>query len=194
MKIRPNLVRNCVLMLNWPEPNNHSWDIESIQLLQPTAVILVVDCVWNTLGCAGGAGSYALHKWTTDSAPYTLIRRSIVADAKLGQHYFDRCPTLLFFYNASIGPIPALKTPFPPIFLPSFLPTEEAERQERLERTWTTFLQQKGHWGKLSRQEFEAYCRAPPDDILRERAQQMSSLADAALAEYSANKASSQQF
>ena len=57
IKDNPGLVSNCNIFLNWPNPtigkNECTFDIESIELLKPEILLIVMERT-------GGAGSYAL--------------------------------------------------------------------------------------------------------------------------------------
>jgi hypothetical protein len=50
METHPELVGNCSVFINWPEPSNSEYDIESIKLLKPRHILTICE----TTGSAGG--------------------------------------------------------------------------------------------------------------------------------------------
>lgn len=64
----PELVGNCILFLNWPEPNGCTWDMEAVVALQPQAIIAVIERFGNSYGAAGGE---LLHRFLYDSEDQT---------------------------------------------------------------------------------------------------------------------------
>jgi hypothetical protein len=73
----PALVNNCVLFLNWPLPNDSTYDIEAVQLLNPVAVLSITE-LW--LGGNGGAGSRGLHEWRQRGEYRMVFDATLVQD------------------------------------------------------------------------------------------------------------------
>lgn len=57
VKERSDLIGNCILILNWPNPNSTTYDYEAICILKPKYVLGIVE---NVSGIAGGE---AFHVW-----------------------------------------------------------------------------------------------------------------------------------
>ena len=49
---------NCVLLLNWCCPNDSDYDDQAVKLLQPLAVLTLVEFYYGESGCAGGASFF----------------------------------------------------------------------------------------------------------------------------------------
>ncbi len=57
----PNIVGNCLLFLNWCDPNDSEYDYEAIIKLQPIAICSIYDIYDDSYGAAGGEKFY---NWT----------------------------------------------------------------------------------------------------------------------------------
>lgn len=57
IKENPNIIENCILFINWSNPDE-DYDIQSILKLNPTCIIIV-----NETGISGAAGSIGLHQF-----------------------------------------------------------------------------------------------------------------------------------
>lgn len=51
---RPDMVGNCVVVLNWPSPNDSTYDIDAVGILEPLAVWATVERFLRGNGAAGG--------------------------------------------------------------------------------------------------------------------------------------------
>lgn len=78
----PTIVGHCVLFLNWPEPNDATYDYEAIQLLQPLAILATTELF---LGLHGGGGSKSLFAFR-QREEYSLITE---ATLQRHQHQMD---------------------------------------------------------------------------------------------------------
>ena len=65
----PSIVNNCVLFLNWCEPNESTYDYEAIIKLKPIAVLSIYEIFRGQNGAAGGEMFY---NWTNDNSDYHL--------------------------------------------------------------------------------------------------------------------------
>jgi hypothetical protein len=57
---RPNIIGNCVIFLNWCNPNGSDYDMEAIELLKPLAILAIIESFEDSNGAAGGE---RFHKW-----------------------------------------------------------------------------------------------------------------------------------
>ena len=53
---QPELKHNCIIFLPWSTPNDSTYDIDAINLLQPKGIVILFELV-------GAAGGIALHCW-----------------------------------------------------------------------------------------------------------------------------------
>jgi hypothetical protein len=65
----PSIVNNCILFLNWCEPNESTYDYEAIIKLKPIAVLSIYEIFEGQNGAAGGEMFY---NWTYDNTDYRL--------------------------------------------------------------------------------------------------------------------------
>ena len=65
----PSIVNNCVLFLNWCEPNESTYDYEAIIKLKPIAVLSIYEIFGGQNGAAGGEMFY---NWTYDNTDYRI--------------------------------------------------------------------------------------------------------------------------
>ena len=65
----PSIVNNCILFLNWCEPNESTYDYEAIIKLKPIAVLSIYEIFGGQNGAAGGEMFY---NWTNDNSDYHL--------------------------------------------------------------------------------------------------------------------------
>jgi len=105
---RPQLVSGCIVLLNWPNPNDHAgsgggWDLEAIHLLHPWSVIMLVEFQFDRFGWAGAAGSKKLHAWMVEQKQYDMRSRWTLAERKRN-HINEFCPSLLWFYSKYLYP------------------------------------------------------------------------------------------
>ncbi len=64
IKDNPSIVSNCIIFLNWCEPNDSDYDYEAIIKLKPKAVLSIYEVFNDDYGAAGGKKFF---KWTEDS-------------------------------------------------------------------------------------------------------------------------------
>ncbi len=65
----PSIVNNCILFLNWCEPNESTYDYEAIIKLKPIAVLSIYEIFEGQNGAAGGEMFY---NWTYDNTDYRI--------------------------------------------------------------------------------------------------------------------------
>lgn len=65
----PSIVNNCILFLNWCEPNESTYDYEAIIKLKPIAVLSIYEIFGGQNGAAGGEMFY---NWTYDNTDYRI--------------------------------------------------------------------------------------------------------------------------
>ena len=70
IKSRPDLVENCLLLLNWCDPNESSYDYDAIQALKPLAILSLYEVCY---GGNGAAGSKLFYDWTQNCSDYILV-------------------------------------------------------------------------------------------------------------------------
>jgi hypothetical protein len=56
----PSLIHQCILFLNWCEPNTSNYDIDAIQKLKPLGIISIIEIYQNE---SGAAGSEKYYEW-----------------------------------------------------------------------------------------------------------------------------------
>jgi hypothetical protein len=56
IKSKPDLIGNCILLIGWSSPNDTTYDLEAIDALKPSRIVLIYETT-------GIAGSFSLHKW-----------------------------------------------------------------------------------------------------------------------------------
>ena len=71
LQANPQLGRNCVLILNWPNPNESTYDLEAVQELQPCGFFTTLEH-W---GDSGSAGSRIFHSFLQSTKDYILAHR-----------------------------------------------------------------------------------------------------------------------
>lgn len=77
LQAKPQLRRNCVLILNWPNPNESTYDLDAVQALEPCGFFTTLEH-W---GDSGGAGGSSFHRFLRDCErnpahqPYRLAHR-----------------------------------------------------------------------------------------------------------------------
>jgi hypothetical protein len=54
IKDKPDIVENCILFLNWCEPNKSRYDYDAIIDLKPLGILSIYELFENGNGCAGG--------------------------------------------------------------------------------------------------------------------------------------------
>ena len=65
IKNNKSIIGNCILFLNWCEPNQSNYDYEAIIKLKPKAVLSIYEVFDNSYG---SAGSKAFYEWSIDSS------------------------------------------------------------------------------------------------------------------------------
>lgn len=53
IKFKPEIVKHCILFLNWCEPNDSRYDYDAIIKLQPLAVLSIFEVFMDGFGSAG---------------------------------------------------------------------------------------------------------------------------------------------
>ncbi len=71
LRARPQLRRNCVLILNWPNPNESMYDIDAVMALEPCGFFTTLE-YW---GDSGGAGSIMFHRFLKTTKDYRLAHK-----------------------------------------------------------------------------------------------------------------------
>jgi hypothetical protein len=70
LKEQPSIIENCILFLNWPSPNDSTYDIEAVRSLQPSDIITIVDK-------SGTAGGEEFLEWLNNPNPYHIVAETI---------------------------------------------------------------------------------------------------------------------
>jgi hypothetical protein len=65
--INSNIVNNCILFLNWCDPNDSVYDYEAIIKLKPRAILSIYEVFLDSNGSAGGKQFY---NWTINNDDY----------------------------------------------------------------------------------------------------------------------------
>jgi len=65
IKKMPSIVGECVLLLNWCNPNNSIYDYEAILNLQPKGFVSIVEVFINDNGAAGGKKFFDILKYVS---------------------------------------------------------------------------------------------------------------------------------
>lgn len=68
LRSRPDLLDNCVLLLNWAPPDC-DFDLEAIRSLRPRAILCVFEVFFKA------AGSELFHEWLTSQSEYLLLQK-----------------------------------------------------------------------------------------------------------------------
>jgi hypothetical protein len=68
----PNIIGNCLLFLNWCDPNDSEYDYEAIIKLQPIAICSVYEEYESYNGAAGGEKFF---NWTLSNNDYQIIEQ-----------------------------------------------------------------------------------------------------------------------
>lgn len=92
----PSLVWNSVLFLNWPTPNDSTYDYDAIAMLKPLAVVATTELFGRGNGAAGGK---AFHEWRQSKA-YKLVY-----EASLDQSGTELDIRLSWWQNRQLAPI-----------------------------------------------------------------------------------------
>ncbi len=71
LSTNPQLRRNCVLVLNWPNPNESTYDFDAVQALEPCGFFTTLEH-W---GDSGGAGGRRFHRFLQSTQDYILAHR-----------------------------------------------------------------------------------------------------------------------
>jgi hypothetical protein len=67
---KPELVGKCIVFLNWCFPNESTYDIRSVELLDPIAFLTTIEKFMGGNGAAGGALFHAYIDACDDTSPY----------------------------------------------------------------------------------------------------------------------------
>ena len=67
---KPIIVNNCLLLLNWCNPNMSEYDYEAIKLLKPVAFIAIYEEHYHSYGAAGGIKFY---EYIHNNDEYNLV-------------------------------------------------------------------------------------------------------------------------
>jgi hypothetical protein len=110
----PSIIDNCILFLNWCEPNQSNYDYEAIIKLKPKAILALYE-VFDGNGSAGGIEFY---NWTINSSseynlkemfklyPYNKAHNDYVMDIRIGwwQHSNIFCDedTIIIYLESKI--------------------------------------------------------------------------------------------
>ena len=83
----PEIVGNCLLLLNWCNPNDSEYDFEAIQLLKPIAFISIYE---SFLGDSGAAGGEKFFKYIHNTDEYNLIHLTAGIESGLRIEWYQR--------------------------------------------------------------------------------------------------------
>ena len=84
----PAIVENCLLLLNWCNPNYSTYDYDAIQRLKPVAFISIYETFRGGNGAAGGEQFYNYIHKTTD---YKLIHSTQGIGSGLLIEWYQKC-------------------------------------------------------------------------------------------------------
>jgi hypothetical protein len=70
IEYKPSIIGNCIVFLNWCEPNNNNYDYEAIIKLKPIAICSIYE---EYKGGYGAAGSECFFTWTQTNKDYLVI-------------------------------------------------------------------------------------------------------------------------
>lgn len=91
IKSEPSMVGNCILLLNWCEPNDSLYDYEAVMLCKPVAILTIIER-YNKSGVAGGNKfrefldeSGASSDWTS-TTEYSIAAQIYVADSEVEEN------------------------------------------------------------------------------------------------------------
>lgn len=76
-----NLVNNCIVLLPWNLPNKSVYDIEAIQLLHPTDVVVIYESI-------GAACGFTFHYWLSKLGGNARYQR-MIPDEEVQLSYID---------------------------------------------------------------------------------------------------------
>jgi hypothetical protein len=68
----PEVVSNCLVILNWCPPNDSTFDYEAIQLLNPIAFYTIIE---KYIGSNGAGGGKAFHEFIKTTKDYKNVSR-----------------------------------------------------------------------------------------------------------------------
>jgi hypothetical protein len=117
LSANPQLRRNCVLVLNWPNPNESTYDFDAVQALEPCGFFTTLEH-W---GDSGGAGGSSFHRFLRDCEhnpahqPYRLAHR-----IRLNKSEQDIC--IEWWHRSDL---PALPPHSLPLFVDSMLENKD---------------------------------------------------------------------
>jgi hypothetical protein len=84
---KPDIINNCVLLLNWCCPNNSSYDYDAIINIKPVAFI----CIYETfMGSNGAAGGERFYGYIRNTKNYKLIHSTIGMDSGLLIEWYQK--------------------------------------------------------------------------------------------------------
>jgi len=78
----PEYIDNCIIFLNWCNPNDSYYDYEAIEILKPKGVLAIYE---RFLGDNGAAGGIKFHKWLKEiflreDKSYTIVAHTSEID------------------------------------------------------------------------------------------------------------------
>jgi hypothetical protein len=80
---KPEIVGNCLLFLNWCEPNDSDYDYEAVEQLKPRGVLSLIELYH---GLPGAAGGDKFHDWLvgirrkrSDTSEYRILGESTLS-------------------------------------------------------------------------------------------------------------------
>lgn len=86
---KPDIISNCNLFLNWPEPNDDSYDYDAIMLLKPHTIIICCEV-------SGSSGSKKLLAWLRYCGLDSSDIDSYISSEKINgpEYHIDKCISL----------------------------------------------------------------------------------------------------
>ncbi len=74
IKDKPDIIGNCILFLNWCNPNDSTYDYDAIIALKPLGILAIYEIYLDGPGCAG---SYKFYNHMIKDSKYYNIKRSL---------------------------------------------------------------------------------------------------------------------
>lgn len=87
----PYFVGNCILFLNWCNPNDSDYDMRAVEMLKPLAIICIIE-TWN--GGNGAAGGREFHQFIRDpESSYNQVAKTGLLGCSLDItiEWFQQC-------------------------------------------------------------------------------------------------------
>jgi len=95
LQAKPQLRRNCVLILNWPNPNESTYDFDAVMALEPCGFFTTLE----HMGSSGAAGGRRFHRFLQSTQDYRLAHR-----IRLNNSEEDIC--IEWWHRSDLQPLP----------------------------------------------------------------------------------------